>query len=46
MRARLIALLVYFVQPGQTHVETALEDSEILVTKQEPDPADSQSRPL
>jgi quercetin dioxygenase-like cupin family protein len=37
---------IYFVQPGQMHVETALEDCEILVTKQEPDPADSQSRLL
>ena len=35
---------VYFIHPGQTHVETALEDTEVMVTKQEPDPADSQNR--
>ena len=34
----------YFVEPGDSHVETALEDTEILVIKKLPDPADAQQR--
>lgn len=34
----------YFVEPGDSHIETAVEDSEILVIKKLPDPADANQR--
>ena len=35
---------VYFIQPGTSHAETAVVETEVLVTKQEPDPADAANR--